>query len=450
MTRSSFVAGLCVLLAAASATGDDAALVEKIERLEQRIDELESQQAQAQSDRANAAEASRAADWTRRVRLSGSADTGLWGGQQNSLFDDDGFYIWDARFFVDAALGQDVRMGDYTIFRDLGLSFEWNLVRIGSLQNNVGDLFVDFQGVGGSDWLNFQVGRFQIPVGEAYLQYGKGYSERPFVSNSFGPWWWDEGVRLFGSSAGGDALGHFGYVASVSNGDTPFNVDTDSDKQLTLKLYYEPTQWLRLSVSGLRTGEIGDDTNPASGALWLGEAWARAFGAGTTVPNFQNGAVVADGPNRLRETWFAGADAILNFEDKAHIWGAYGQYHIDSQGQSLYDRTLDYWIAELILRGAWLGESFRPFYAGFRAQGLETSDTDDGYLLDSRRSSSLGYNMQELIQYSTVLGWDITQWLRLRTEYTAQQIETVRGVTPAIRDAAHNANYFAVQLGGDF
>jgi hypothetical protein len=352
------------------------------------------------------------------------------------------------------------------LFRDLGLSFEWNLVRIGRLQNDVGDLYVDFQGVGNSDWLNFQVGRFQIPVGEAYLRYGKGYAGKPFVSNTFGPWWWDEGVRFFGSSSGGDSMGRIGYVASVDNGETPFNTDLDSDKMVTLKLFYEPWHWMRLSASALRTGEIGDGgtpfggTNPsnpttqngtpASGALWLGEAWARAFGAGSSVTNYQDGAPVADGPNRLRETWFVGGDAILDFEDKARLWGAYGEYRIDSQGPHLYDRTLVYWIAELLLRGAWLGETFRPFYTGFRAQSLATSDAEDGYLLDSRRSGTLGYNMHEIRQYSTVLGWDISSWLRLRAEYTAQDIELVHGVTSSIRNAAHDADYYAFELGGHF
>ncbi len=435
---------IAALALAAPVAADEAALLEKIDRLEQRIQELETKQV------SGASEAARSADWSRRVRLGGSANTGFFGGQQNSTFDDDGFLIWDTRLFLDAYLGEDVRMGETTLFRDLGLSFEWNLVRLGRLTNDVGDLFVDFQAVAGSDWLNLQVGRFQIPVGEAYLRYGKGYASKPFISNSYGPWWWDEGVRFYGSGSGGEGVGRLGYVASVSNGDTPFNVDSDSDKQITLKLFYEPWQWLRLSASALRSGEIGSTTTPAQGALWLGESWARAFGSGTGVPNYQNGVVVADGPNRLRETWFVGGDAILDFEDRARIWGTYGQYRIDSQGGSFYDRTLQYWIAELILRGAWLGEPFRPFYGGFRAQALGTTDSDDGYLLDIRSSGTLGYNMHELTQYSTVLGWDITQWLRLRAEYTAQQIEVVRGVTPAIRDAAHNANYFAVELGGDF
>ena len=136
---------------------------------------------------------------------------------------------------------------------NVGFTFEWDLVRLGRLQNTVGELYADFQGVLGSDWVSFQLGRFQIPVGEAYLRYSQGYAFKPFVSNPVGaPWWWDEGVRGYGAAP--ENL--WGYVWSVSDGDTPFNTDADGDKQVTLKLFTNPTPWLHLSVSGLRTGEL--------------------------------------------------------------------------------------------------------------------------------------------------------------------------------------------------
>jgi hypothetical protein len=443
---SRLVAGLCVLGVAASAGADEDALLRKIEALEQRVQELEAERALRDERTPPAAESSRTADWTRRLRISGSSDQGFFGGGDDSQTPKDGFDIWDARFFLDAGLGQDVGYEDLTLFRDIGLSFEWDLVRIGSLQNDVGDLYVDFQGVGDSDWLNFQVGRFQIPVGEAYLHYGKGYSSNPFVSNSFGPWYWDEGVKLY-SLAG---QGRFGYVASVENGDTPFNVDSDADKQVTLKLFADPFPWLHLSVSGLRSGQLGSNDNAASGSLWLGESWARAFGAGSSVPNYQDGVQVPDGPNKIHDTWLVDADAIVDLEDKARLWLGYGQYHLDSTGGTFYDRTLRYWIAELILRGAWLGEPLRPFYAGVRGQSYGTTDTDKGYLLDFRRASTLGYNMQQLTSLSAVLGWDITDWLRLRGEYTRLDIDLVRGVGQDMRDDARDADYFAVELGAHF
>ena len=443
---------LVALLAAARAGAGEAELLEKIERLEQRVLELEDERARsAQSDSQAQSQTKTRNDWTRRIRLGGSIDAGFFGGEPDSLYDPDGFEIYDARLFVDAALGEDVRLGEMTLLRDIGLSFEGNIVRLSEFDSDqaIGEVYVDFQGIANSGWLNAQVGRFQIPVGESYLRYSRGYAERPFVSNDFGPWWWDEGVRSYGSGALGES-GRIGYVASVSDGDTPFNSETDSDKQLTLKLFVEPWRWLHLSASALRTGELGNHTSNASGALWLGESWARAFGAGSSVANFQNGVAVPDGPRKLHDTWLVGGDAIFDFEDKARLWLAYGRYAIDSNGGTFYDRTLHYWIGELILRGAWLGEGLRPFYAGVRATGLGTYDSEEGYLLDVRRSSQLGWNMESLTAYSAVLGWDITSWLRLRSEYTNQRIDLVRGVPAAVRAQARDADFYAVELGGHF
>jgi hypothetical protein len=443
------LAGLLTSCAAVSAAADEAALLEKIQALEERVQQLEAEQAVEVERVTNAAEQSRSADWTRRVRISGSADTGFFGGQPDSLYTPEGFKIWDSRFFLDASLGQDVRFDETLLFRDIGFGFEWNLVRIGDLENDVGELYADFQGVAGSDWVNFQLGRFQIPIGEAYLEYSRGYAHRYFASNNFGPWWWDEGIRFYGSSSGSDEHGPFGYVASVSDGDTPFNMETDADKQLTLKLFFEPWHWLHLSASAARTGELGNSDQNASGAIWLGEMWARPVGAGTTLSTFQNGVAVADAPTRLDETWLLGGDAIVNFEDRARLWLAYGRYEIDSTSSD-YDRTVHYWIAEAILRGTWISEVLRPFYAGARVQALGTYERDKGYLLDVRRGNTIGWNMESLTEYSGVIGWDINSWLRLRSEYTHQVIDLVQGATVDMKQNARDADFYAIELGVSF
>jgi hypothetical protein len=432
------LAGAC--LATGAGAADEQVLLEKIEQLELRIRDLEANQLRP-------VDSAGVADWADRVRLGASVDTGFFGGQRNSLFDPDSFEVWDARLFVDGQLGENVRLGERTIFRNLGMSFEWNLVRLGQLKNDVGELYTDFQGFLGSPWLNFQMGRFQIPVGEAYLGYSQGYAHNPFVSNPVGgPWWWDEGVRFYGA----DPENRVGYVASFSDGETPFNVDTDGADQATLKIFTNPWPWLHLSASTLHSGEIGSSSSPASGALWLGESWAKAFGSRTSVASFVDGVAVADGPNQLRDTWLVGGDAIVDLVDRARLWLYYGRYTIDSKGGPIYDRVLHYWIAELILRGAWVTPMLRPIYLGFRANALGTYDDGEGYLLDFRRSDTLGFNMQTLTAYSLVLGWDLTHSLRLRAEYTFQDIDLVDGVTPEIRAAARNADFFGVEVGANF
>jgi hypothetical protein len=442
-------------LLAASARADEAALLEKIERLERRIEELEGRLEPTRAEPGPAepvpAEPGLAGPegfrWADRVRLSGSADTGYFDGQEDTFFDPGSFEIWDARLFVDAELGDAVELGGARLLRNLGLTFEWDLVRIGSLQNQVGELYVDFQGVLDSSWLGFQVGRFQIPVGENYLRFSQGYWRNPFVTNTVGgPWWWDEGVRAYGSTPDG----RLGYVASVSDGETPFNTDRDADVQGTLKLFANPTPWLHLSASGLGSGQIGSGSSPAMGALWLGESWARAFGAGTALPNFSGGVAVPDGPNTLDHTWLVAGDAIAAFPGLGQLWLAYGRYAIDSDGPGLYDRTLQYWIAELLLEGGLVAEVLEPFTLGLRADGLGTYDSDEGYLLDSRYASRLGYNMESITAYSAVLGWHLWRTVALRAQFTHQDIGLVSGVTPEMRGAARDADFFALEVGAHF
>jgi hypothetical protein len=245
-------------------------------------------------------------------------------------------------------------------------------------------------------------------------------------------------------------VGPVGFVTSVSDGETPFNTDPDSDKQFTLKLYTDPTPWLHVSVSGLRSGELGSDNNAASGSLWLGESWARQFGAGTTLPNFVNGVAVVDGPNQLRDSWLAGGDVILRFPELARIWLGGGWYGIDSRGPDLYDRDLFYWIAEVVLEGAAAAPVLAPFYLGVRADGLGTYDSDKGYLLDFRQAGLFGWNSSALEAYSLVFGWRITDGVTLRAEYSFRDVDLVNGVDADTRDAADSQDLYGVEIGVDF
>jgi hypothetical protein len=435
-----------VLLLTASAAGAEPVSREYIEALERRIQDLERERDDRLAQEAEREDAD-AADWTQRVRLSGSANAGYYGGDDESPFSESNFQVWDARFFLDADLGADVTLGEAIAVRTLGLTFEWNLVRLGEVTNDVGELYVDFQGVLDRPWLNAQVGRFYIPFGENYLRFGKGYRNNPFITNTVGgPWWWDEGVRIYGSLA----EGLFGWVASVSDGETDFAEDGDRDPQGTLKLYGRPAPWLYLSASVLRSGGIGGGDVDAEGAPWLGEAWAHGFGDWTGVPNFDHGVPVPDGPDHLDDTWMAGVDTVLEHERFGRLWLAYGFYDIDSAGASLYDRSLQYWIAEWVLQGRAFSPEMTPFYLALRANGLGTYDDDEGYLLDVRRADDLGYNMESLEAYSIALGWHLNRHVTLRAEYTHQDVELVRGVPAELRRAAGASDYFGLEVGAAF
>jgi hypothetical protein len=413
-----------------------------MEDLERRIEELEELDEESSATDVLA----QLAEWTQRVRIGASANTGWYGGQQDSVFHSDNFQVWDARFFLDAELGDNVRVGDTTVVRNVGFSFEWDLVRLGMLKNDVGDLIADFQQIGDSEWTSLQVGRFEIPFGEGYLLFSKGYRDNPFITNAVGvPWFWDEGIKLYGS----DERHLFGYSASITDGETSFNIDHNADYQYTLRLYTDPTDWLRLSVSGLYTGKLGSRTDAGQGSLWVGESWARAFGSGTSVQSYNHGVAVDDGPLRIEETYMLGADAIVHFDDQVRVWLAYGSYSIDQDGGT-YDRRLHYWIAELLLYGGLVMPEMKDFYVGFRSHGYGSYDSDEGYLLDFRYAKNLGYNMESLTGYSAVVGWKMLRYVTIRAEYTHLDIDLVRGVPGSIRNEADGADSWGVEVGVAF
>jgi len=425
------------------ARGDDA---DRIAKLERRVAELEAR-AEAAEARAPSLEVGERRSQSEPetelpVSISGSARLGWYDGGAHASVGDAGARIWDARMFIDAELAEDVRAGEQTVARNIGLTFEWNLVRRGDLSNDVGDLYVDFQGLGGSTWLNLRPGRFQIPVGEAYERYSRGEASNPFITQPLGgPWFWDEGVMLYGSSEQGD----LGYVTSVSNGSTAFNLDADSDAEYTAKLWAQPTSWLYVSASGLYQGMIGVD----GGALWLGETWATPVGAMSGVPTWIDGAIAPPSFAPLDSGWLAGGDLILTPRQGVRAWLGGGHYALESRDGPAYDRALHYWIAELILRGGLLHPALVPATLGLRADRIATDSSDRGYLLSVEFAKDLGYNMQRFTAYSLVLGWQLSSGVAVRAEYSLRDIDLVRGGS-ALRDAARDIDEFALEVGVRF
>jgi hypothetical protein len=446
MRRARLALLLALLAVPVLGSAQDSAGTE-LEQLRERIAWLEERMYEVEAGRVQSDLGTRREDPP--VRISGSANFGYLDGRDDSRYAEAAYQITDARFFLDAELARDLSSGGRTLLRDASFVFEWNVVRIGSKAASfepIGDLYADLRGLGGNEWLNLQLGRFQIPFGENYLRYGRGRPEAPFISNSFLPWFWDEGVKLFGSQS----EGRFGYVFGLTNGETDFNRDLDQQKQLSLRLFARPWPSVYLSVSGLRSGTIGSPTRAAGSAIWLGEAWGRAFGDGSSVANYDHGVAVPDGPNELENVQMLGGDLIVTTIDGLRLWLSYGIADVDSTGPSLYDRSLHYWLAELVAEGRRLSPGLAPLYLALRANGLGTYDADRGYLLDVRDGSTLGFNTEALEAYSVAAGWRFSDGLVLRAEYTRSDIDLVRGVSPAMRDAARNADFFGAELGVSF
>ena len=416
-------------------------LHDAVDKLEQRINELESQKTAAVSS-------SGAGAWAERVRISGSSDLTWLHGQDYGPFSHVGASIYDLRLFLDADLARDVQMGDAKLLRDAGFGFEWNITRNGTLFNNLGEVYVDLRGLADQDWLNVQFGRFQIPFGENYLRFSRGKYADPFIALSAPPpWFWDEGVKVWGKLFEGKAS----YNFSITDGENAASALPNGSEQLSLKLAVDPWEWLHLSVSGLRTGTLGSDTSPAFASLWFGEMIPRAFGAtfGAPVQSFDHGQPIPPGPNKLNGITVIGGDAIFKLED-VRLWLSYGGANIDSTGGSLYDRNLIYWLAEALFQLRMISPRLAPAYFAFRASGLGTYSHDEGYLLDYR-DGGIGYNMSELDTYALVLGLPLSDFITLKTQYAFQRIALVRGVTDQnIKEAANHPDFFGMELSVHF
>jgi len=448
-TVSLALALLCALFARTARAEDPNPSSAELERLYETVGQLEKRIAELETSKAtrSGGGGGGGAEWPERLRFSGSADLNYLQGNGDGLYEETSTQIYDARLFLDANLGSDARVGDVTVYRDAGFTFEWNMVRLGRAMNNIGDLYGDFRGLLGQEWMNLEVGRFQIPFGENYLRFGKGRPSDPFVAlTASPPWFWDEGVKLWGKTANG----HFGYVASVTDGEGGLNREKNASKQVTLKLTWDPSEWLHLSASALRTGTLGSDSSPAVASLWLGEAIPSAFGDGSSLPSFDHGEVIAPGPNKLRNVTVVGADAIFHFPD-ARLWLAGGKAGIASHGASVYDRDLIYWLAELVIELRTISPSLAPMYLALRANGLGTYDNDEGYLLDFRYDDSLGYNMRALDAYAVALGLPLGDRIVLKAQYALQNIALVHGIDDAeILDNDEDANFFGMEIGVTF
>ena len=378
--------------------------------------------------------------WLDRFRLSGNTDLAFLRGERHSPAPDGRFKVENARVFLDSGIGEGLHLGELQLAGEMSLYVEWDAVREHAFGNRVGSLYLRLDSLFGLDRLNLKVGRVLVPFGEEYVRLSEQRPENPLISfSAAAPYGWDRGALVFGT----DARTRLHYVAGVMVGDGDWRVGFHRETQANGKLAWEPTAWSYVSVSGLHTGQLGARDRVGAATLELGETQIRSFGAESDVPNFEHGVRIHDDPEH-RMTMNAGeADVIFAASDWGRLWFNYGRVAIRSHGSSRYDRDLNYGTAEGILGLGRFFHALDKVYLAGRYSVIGTFDADQGYLLDaSTGGDALGFNTKRVSVFSVGVGYRLTRYLTLKSEYSWFDFALVRGVTPALRAEARGRSYF--------
>jgi hypothetical protein len=252
------------------------------------------------------------------VDISGEAAAGIFTSEPNGQFSKGVFRIDEARLFLEAPVWEDVYFHSET---DL-IAREST-----SLNLTVGALYVDFEDVSKlwnrEKMLNIRVGRFYTPFGEEYMN---RYSmENPLISHSVSDvWGTDDGVELYGK------IGRIDYVAAIQNGGIKTFQSFQNDKSIIGRIGADPTEWLHVSMSGMRTGKLSVKNGMT--AIWFGNGFFRSLGSRGTTTTFHDNLVEAD--------------VVLNLPwGKIRGFGGYVNYG-DNDSSIGHDRDVYYYSVE--------------------------------------------------------------------------------------------------------
>lgn len=236
-----------------------------------------------------------------KVILSGEGGLAFFDPGSEGEFPAAEFRVDETRLFLDAQVWDNTYF-----FTELDLITRENP----NVQASVEELYVDFENVSrlwNQDHLvNIRLGRFDIPFGEEYLS--RYAIDNPLIAHSLSDIWGvDEGVELYGD------VGKFDYVLAVQNGGANLD-DFHGDKAVVARWGYNPTHWLRVSASAMRTGAINVQ-NDDNAALWFGNAYVSYIGSPSTTTKFHTELAEGDVQLRLPRTQIKTAGGYLHYDD---------------------------------------------------------------------------------------------------------------------------------------
>jgi len=125
------------------------------------------------------------------------------------------------------------------------------------------------------DVLNLRAGQFYIPFGEEYQR--RFAIDDPLISHSLSDLWGvSPGLELYGGWK------HLTYAAAVQNGGYSTLNDGTADKSIAARIGYDPSSWLHVSISGMRTGQLSVSQDVVS-ATWFGNGFFTSIGSPATT-----------------------------------------------------------------------------------------------------------------------------------------------------------------------
>ena len=234
-----------------------------------------------------------------KVHIGGEGAVGFFHSQPNGQYPNAEFRVDEAKLFVEAPILGDVYFfGEINVFtREQGTM-------------TPGELYLDAENLSRL-WnkdrqLNLRLGRFDIPFGEEYLT--RDAIDNPLISHSVVDLWGvDEGVELYGS------FGKFSYVAAVQNGGNDSGRDFDGDKSVAVRLGLDPTPWLHVSASAMRTGDL-DAIDDGVSELWLGPGLVYSLGSASTT-KFEANLLEGDLQLKFPHTTVKAFGGVLQYDD---------------------------------------------------------------------------------------------------------------------------------------
>jgi hypothetical protein len=328
-----------------------------------------------------------------KVSLSAEGGVAFFNTGSEGAFPNSEFRVDEARLFVEAPVIENVYF-----FGELNLMTR----EASDLSLQLGEAYLDFENVSRLwNWdrmLNIRMGRMYTPFGEEYLS--RYAIDNPLISHSLSDIWGvDEGVELYGK------LGKVSYVLAVQNGGPSGVRDFNGDKSVAGRLSFDPTRWLHLSASGMRTGDLQKPGDYWS-ELWFGNAWFLPFGSSNATIFHAN---LAEGDVEVRLP-----------RGHLHAFGGYVRFD-DNDPQRVDRRDIFYYSVEGV------HDITRKLYGAARFSQILV---DKGLPIVGNGNMNdylFGIPTTELWRLSLGLGYRWGQNLIFKGEYTFERGKQVTG-----------------------